>query len=161
MITFQTEVGRFTYRVAGIAIQDGRVLIHKDPDDDFWVLPGGRAEMMEQAHETLRREMLEETGFEVSVGRLVWIVENFFVYQGIPFHELGLYFEMSVGSSASVHEASSFLGKEGEKSLQFRWATLHDLRNLRVQPAFLMDRLAGLPATTERVVHVDPSFSRH
>ena len=131
MITFQTETGRFTYRVAGIAIQDRRVLIHKDPDDDFWVLPGGRAEMMEQAHETLRREMFEETGFEVSVG-----------------------------SSASVHEAT-FLGKEDEKSLHFRWATLHDLRNLGVRPEFLMDRLAGLPATIERVVHVDPSFSRH
>jgi len=161
MITFKTENGRFTYRVAGIAIQDGRVLIHKDPDDDFWVLPGGRAEMMEQAHETLRREMFEETGFEVSVGRLVWIVENFFLWKGTRFHELVLYFEMSVGSSASMPDANSFLGKEGAKSLEFRWAKLHDLRNLRVEPAFLLDRLAGLPATTERVVHVDPSFARH
>ena len=74
------------------------------------------------------------------------------------FEETG--FEVSVGSSASVHEAT-FLGKEDEKSLHFRWATLHDLRNLGVRPEFLMDRLAGLPATTERVVHVDPFFSRH
>ena len=54
MVAFDTEGGRFTLRVAGIAIVDGHVLLHKAVDGEYWILPGGRAELMEEARDTLK-----------------------------------------------------------------------------------------------------------
>ena len=110
--------------------------------------------MMEPSHEALRREMLEETGLHVSVGRLIWIVENFFQYRGTTCHELGLYFEMSLGLDA-LPEGKTFVGKEGEKPLEFRWTPFEELHHLGIRPDFLATQLRNLPATTEWVVWKD------
>lgn len=155
MITFETGAGRFTYRVAGIAIKDGHVLIHKAPTDDFWALPGGRADLMEAAHETLMREMIEETGFTVHVGRLIWIIENFYHHRGTAHHELGLYFEMSIPLAPSLSETITFEGDENGDPLEFRWVPLAELPNFRLQPAFLVKGLLKLPPATERLVWTD------
>lgn len=60
MITFDRGNLRFSYRVAGVAIRDGKVLVQESLDGGFYFLPGGRAELQESAGETLRREMQEE-----------------------------------------------------------------------------------------------------
>ena len=43
-------------------IDYGRILLHRADYEDFWSLPGGRVEMLEDSREALRREMLEELG---------------------------------------------------------------------------------------------------
>src|SRR5574341_2201931 len=92
MISFRQEGGVFNYRVAAIIVDSGRVLLHRAEVEDFWSLPGGRAEMLEEAEEGLRREMREELEEEIRVERLVWVCENFFEYLEVSYHELGLYF---------------------------------------------------------------------
>ncbi len=94
MITFAHDNIRFTHRIVGVAIEDGRVLLHQAEGDDFWALPGGRAELLEPAEDTLRREIREELDIEVEVVRPLWLVENFFQHQGYRHHELGIYFLM-------------------------------------------------------------------
>ena len=47
MITYLEGGRRFNLRVAGVAIHKEQVLLHRAESDDFWALPGGRAEMME------------------------------------------------------------------------------------------------------------------
>lgn len=76
MITFDEDNIRFTNRVVGIAYDGDRVLLHRAVADDFWALPGGRAELLEAAADTLRREMREELGTDVEVERLVWCEVN-------------------------------------------------------------------------------------
>lgn len=78
MITFTEGSRRFNYRVAGVFVEDGHVLVHRAEPDAFWTLPGGRGEFLEESAETLRREMLEEIGASVRVERLLWVVENSF-----------------------------------------------------------------------------------
>src|SRR3972149_1738715 len=78
MITFDEGKLRFVYRVAGVAIDKGRVLLETVGGQDFWFLPGGRGEFLEPSKETLRREIIEEIGARVKVVRLLWVVENFF-----------------------------------------------------------------------------------
>ena len=94
MITFDRDNIRFTNRIVGIAYDGDRVLLHRAVADDFWALPGGRAELLETAAETLRREMCEEMNEDVEVERLVWIAENFFEHNGRTHHEIGFYFLM-------------------------------------------------------------------
>jgi hypothetical protein len=102
MITFDRGNVRFTYRVAGVAIRDGKVLAQKSVEGSYCFLPGGRAELRETAGETLRREMQEELHVDVAVGRLLWVVENFFELGGKAFHELGLYFSMTFPGGCKI-----------------------------------------------------------
>ena len=81
MITFVRNNVRFGLRVAGIAIHKGHVLLHRAECDDFWALPGGRGELLEPAVAALKREMKEEMDADVTVVRLLWVLENFFEYR--------------------------------------------------------------------------------
>ena len=64
---------QFRVGVFGVIIQDGKVLLGLRRDSDWWNLPGGGMELGETVDEALRREVLEETGLQVQVGRLVGV----------------------------------------------------------------------------------------
>ena len=51
----------------------GRILLGRRRDIDWWNLPGGGMEKGETVDETLQREVLEETTLEVEVERLVGV----------------------------------------------------------------------------------------
>ena len=51
----------------------GRILLGRRRDIDWWNLPGGGMEKGETVDETLHREVLEETTLEVEVERLVGV----------------------------------------------------------------------------------------
>ena len=56
---------------SGLIVRDGKVLLirrGKQPYKDHWSLPGGGVERGETIREAVKREVLEETGFEVDVG---------------------------------------------------------------------------------------------
>ena len=153
MISFETPAGRFNYRVAGVAMAAHRVLLHQRAGDDFWTLPGGRPEPMESAGDALRREMREELGIPVTVGRLLWLVENFFTFEGVRHHELLLCFEMACPSLTG--DLADLEGAEGARHLLFRWSPLDTLETLPVRPAFLAPALRDLPRAPEHLVYED------
>ena len=47
------------------------MLLVKERDDGLWSLPGGWAEIGESPKEAVAREVLEESGFQVEVSRLL------------------------------------------------------------------------------------------
>jgi 8-oxo-dGTP diphosphatase len=63
--------------VAGIVVRDDdRVLVIRRDDNDHWEAPGGVLEQDESFEDGVRREVLEETGLEVSVERLTGVYKN-------------------------------------------------------------------------------------
>lgn len=156
MITFDRGNLRFSYRVAGVAIHDGKVLVQLPQDSSYCFLPGGRAEMQEAAKETLKREMQEELHVDVSVGRLLWVVENFFEHGDKTFHELGLYFLITFPDDSPVVDTNkTFLVKEAHHDFIIQWLALDDLDGIRIYPSFLQTALRSLPDGTEHIVHSD------
>ena len=140
MISLPVGDALFNYRVAGVAILNGKVLLHKTPSDKFWSLPGGRAELFEFSKNTLIREMMEETGLDVTVGEMLWVSENFFVYNSIKHHEIGFYFTMEIHE---LENQSDFLGKEGSEDLLFKWINVSELHTIKVYPEFIAGQLSG------------------
>ena len=66
-------------RLTGILIvRDEILLIEQNVRDRKWYLPGGRLETDETIEEGIKREMLEETGAEVEVERMICIADTDF-----------------------------------------------------------------------------------
>jgi ADP-ribose pyrophosphatase YjhB (NUDIX family) len=61
----------------------------------FHRLLGGGVKFGERGEDALKRELDEEIGAEVRVGRFLGAIENIFTYQGQPGHEVTLIFEAS------------------------------------------------------------------
>lgn len=158
MITFKAHGTRFTNRVAGIIIHNGRVLFQHAPDDTFWFLPGGRAELGESSEESIRREIWEELGVEPHIERLLFVNENFFTFQGESHHELGLYFLLSLPPDAPVFREDTFTYEEATEhiALTYHWLPVEELEALPVYPVFLRKALQTLPDATKHVIEVEP-----
>lgn len=124
MIRFEQGGHRFNYRVAGVAIHDGMILAHRAGDELFWTLPGGRAEIGETAEHTIRREMREELAIDVEVLRLLWFVENFFDYDDLSYHEIGLYFLIRLPAGSKPLAMRAFEATDGNTALHFQWFPL-------------------------------------
>lgn len=65
-------------RVTGIVIEDDRILLINQDTDGMrsWSLPGGKVKAGETLEHALIREMREETGIEVEVGRLLYVCDH-------------------------------------------------------------------------------------
>jgi len=65
--------------VGAVIVAEGKVLIVKrkyDPLAGQWSLPGGGVELGETLEDSIRREMLEETGLEIEVGPVVEVFDR-------------------------------------------------------------------------------------
>jgi ADP-ribose pyrophosphatase YjhB (NUDIX family) len=153
MICFDEGTRRFNYRIAGVAIHDDAVLLHRADRDSFWTLPGGRADHGESAEQTLKREIREELDTDVEVVRLLWFVENFFAHEGLRYHEIALYFLMRLPENSLPRRSAAFERTDGGTLFKCRWHPLQAdlLTQLPVYPEFLAQALTALPTS---VVHI-------
>jgi 8-oxo-dGTP pyrophosphatase MutT (NUDIX family) len=68
---------------------------------------GGGIEFGERSEEAVARELREETGFDVTVGRLLGVLENVFTYEGREHHEICFVHDVTFADSAA-YERETF-----------------------------------------------------
>jgi 8-oxo-dGTP diphosphatase len=119
--------------VKGAILREGRLLLlrrRKDSDicPGLWDLPGGGVEEGSTLDGTLVREILEETGFRVRVGPILYASMQRLRVRGEPsFPSVRVCFRCFTGSRRAPQlDASEHSG--------FAWVTRRSLRRLRVVP---------------------------
>ncbi|MTH06309.1 NUDIX domain-containing protein [Turicibacter sanguinis] len=156
-VTFQTDVGRFNYRVAGVLIHENRLLVMTDERSPYYYLPGGRVSMNEESTMAIKREIKEELDVEVEATQLLWIVENFFVEQQSQeqFHEIGMYYLLQLTEEDILKRGQeSIMNEGGYKKLSFLWLPLEKIKHLNIYPLFLKERIMNLPQVPEHLVEI-------
>ena len=89
------KAGHIVTSVVAVIVDDeNRVLLTKrniPPFQGEWVMPGGKIDLGEPIVEALKREVWEEVGLEVEVGRLIDVFEH--VTPGVDnYHFIILYY---------------------------------------------------------------------
>lgn len=144
-------------RACAIVRQADRLLLNRYGGDSFWALPGGAVEAGEFSTDALVRELREELGITIEIGRLVWIVENLFDYRGTSYTEYGFCYEADWPGAVAIGDAE-FAGEEPDQF--FRWVRNEDIAALDFRPAVLrlplLAHVSGARSTTPlHMLHKD------
>jgi 8-oxo-dGTP pyrophosphatase MutT (NUDIX family) len=162
MAGLNKEKTLFNYRVAGVAINNGHILLDRNSRNSYWVLPGGHPDMMEPMQDALTRELKEEIGEDVEVIRLIWILENFF-QKNNNIHELSFYFLMKLNDQSKLLKSiGPFYGEEHGHALIYQWFPLDEeiLSTLPLFPSNLARALIDIPSYPQHIVFKDFKPSR-
>ncbi len=146
-ITFETEAGRFNYRVCAILLDRGRILAMHDERSPYFYLPGGRVRMGERAEDAVLREVREELGIEARILRPLWLSQSFFNEDvvRVDYHELCLYFLLDAAGTDLLSRGDRFRGPELRHVHDFEWLPFDRLREEYFYPLFLKTEIYRLP----------------
>jgi len=95
-----------------------------------WTLPGGGIESGEDPRDTVVREVMEETGLEARVGKLLGVDSRVMVREDVPegvapeLHTIRIVYRATVTDGPLQHEVDG-------SSDEARWVALRDIRGLR------------------------------
>lgn len=138
-ILFKTESYIFSYRVAGIIIRDGKVLLQKPTNDTGYAFPGGHVELGETNEETLIREFKEEIGADIQVLEIKWVAEIFFPWGDKPCHQICIYYLIKLADETQVPLSKKFIAHEHiegrDFDIEFHWIPLEKVKDMKVYPS--------------------------
>lgn len=137
-ILFKTDDYVFSYRVAGILIRNGKVLLQKPVNDTGFAFPGGHVAFGETNEETLIREFKEEISADIKVNGLRWVGEIFFPWGDKPCHQICLYYDISLDDETQIPLDRSFFAKDELENvkvdLEFSWIDIGELTDIELHP---------------------------
>lgn len=155
-ILFKTDDYVFSYRAAGICIQNNKVLLQKPTNDTGFAFPGGHIEFGETNAETLIREFKEEMNVHINVGELKWVAEIFFPWGDKPCHQICLYYIVDL-IDAQIPPAGKFTGsehlEERDFDIEFHWISIDEVKNIEVYPNNTSELLEHLDEGVQHFVY--------
>lgn len=155
-ILFRKDDWVFSYRVAGIAVQNGKVLLQKPTNEDFYAFPGGHVEFGETNEETLIREFKEEIDADIAVKNLKWVAEAFFPWGEKPCHQICLYYAIDI-TDESVPKEGMFMAKEHLEGrnfdLEFHWMPIEKTGEIEIYPTDAKELLKDLEGEVKHFVY--------
>ena len=130
-----------------VVIDGGEILLTRnlhpnDPDGEFFLLPGGGQHYGESLSECVRREVLEETGYGVSVGDVLFVRDyiganhEFAAYEP-DVHQVEVMFSCAVDRS----RAPAVPVEADDWQVSVEWVPVADLPDLRFYPAVMSSDL--------------------
>lgn len=129
---------------------EGRILVAESYDEvkrqTFYRPLGGGIEFGEHSADTIRRELMEEIGAEVGELWYLGTLENIFVFNGQPGHEIVQVYD-GVLKKPGMYEQAVIVGEEAEIGQVFRaiWKSIAEFGEGKsiLYPTGLLELLQG------------------
>lgn len=112
----------FNFRVACVTTNGDKMLLHRNFNDDFWNLVGGRVKCGEITLDALIRELEEETNYKFDRDRfkIIQICENFFIYNETKCHELDFIYHLELNNDDELVKKQDFHSCDNPE-LTYHW----------------------------------------
>ena len=113
-----------------VFLNNNRILVNEGHDpvkqQTFYRSLGGGIEFGEKAEDTVRRELKEELNVEVGEVRYLGTLENIFVFNGTPSHEIVMIFDGALINSG-LYEQAVIVGEEANgEVIRAVWKSLDE-----------------------------------
>ncbi len=121
--------------------EENRVLMVRQFHEgrSFWLVPGGGIEAGETSVAAAEREVMEETGLEVMIGKLIWHIEEVSEEKGMRF--VNYFLADIIGGELKLGSDPEF-GEDGQVLREVAFLTKEDMGLLpEVYPEALRDEL--------------------
>ena len=135
-LLFKTEDFIFSYRVAGLLRNGDTILLQRYKND--YTAIGGHVLGLETHEAALKREFKEELDMNIGVDHLVAVGENFFTWDGVPWHQICFYYDVHLEGEnhfpmeGIVHGQDEW--EDGVFDLDFCWVPLEELKEIHLIP---------------------------
>ena len=151
-LLFKTDEFIFSYRVAGILQNGDKIFLQKYKNDYTFV--GGHVLGMETHEAALKREFMEELQVNIGVDNLAAIGENFFTWDGTPWHQICFYYRIHLEGENTLQMDGMFHGEDewedGTFELDFCWVPMNALDKIHLIPE---EMVPCLLKRDENIVH--------
>ena len=140
-----TKAGRIRAITIALFVHEGRFLVGEcyDPTkaQTFYRPLGGAIEFGEHSIEALRREVREEVNAEITDIRYLGTMENIYIFDGTPGHEIVQVYDATFTDPA-IYERDAFMGDEGGNPFIATWMAPDEFNDVTpVYPAGLLEFL--------------------
>lgn len=145
-LTIEIGNGVLNCRAAVIIKHDGKILFHKNVDEPYYALVGGRVKITESSDETVKREVKEEMGKNIELIGYVATIENFFEHKGRKVHEIMFVHQAEFVDKDDKKIVDTIRNVEEEelskgKIIQYEWLDIDKLDQYDIRPSVIKDVL--------------------
>lgn len=140
-LTLDVEEYKLNIRAAGVIIHNNKILVHRNINSNHYALIGGRVEIGEDSVETVKREIMEETGKEVEIIGYVATIENFFKMNEQKYHEIMFIHKVEFVEEQDKQIQETIKNIEGKDYLQYEWLDIDKIDEYNILPKTIKEIL--------------------
>jgi len=153
-LDFIREDFRFNARTSALIYNSDKtkVLLFKVEGRNFYMLPGGRIEELEESIDTIKREIKEEIGWDGLEFFFLALSEEFVNDKGYNNHQLNIIYKTIYNKPITEIK---FKGLEGDW-INFEWVNVADIDNYDIYPKDIKNAIKD----PEKVYHFTENLIR-
>lgn len=131
-VDFKRDDFRFNARTSAVIYNKdlSKVLLFNVEGRDFYMLPGGRIEELEESSNSIKREIKEELGWDSITFEFLALSEEFVNDRGYNNHQLNIIYK---GIYNEEIKETNFKGLEGDW-INFEWIDIKNIDTYNIFP---------------------------
>ena len=135
------EDKKLNIRTTAVIIHENKLLVHKNANEDFCALVGGRIKIGENSEEAIKREIFEEMGKKIEIQKYLTTIENFFKADDMTYHEIMFVYKADFENEEDKKIITTIKNIEGENELKYKWVSIDELEKANLQPVILRNMI--------------------
>lgn len=149
-IKYQNNSFKFAYRVSAIIynFDKTKILLFTGNDSGYYMLPGGKVKELEESIEAIKREILEETGFENLEFELTGISEEIIKNDKDNIQQITFTYATTYSKKIDNEEFKSI----ESDWINFKWVKIADLSKYKIHPNCVVNMLDG--DNIKKITHI-------